>query len=73
MKYKIYRTSDWIGEKPPCKDAYIDKTPHSGETLWVIDIDNLKQLDDLVSEVGDIIISKDQKVNQIEIYDYYRE
>lgn len=73
MKYRIFRTSDMFGDNKPCRDAYVDKDLSDIEPIWVIDIDNLKQLDDLVSEVGDIIISKNNDVNEIEIYDYYRE
>lgn len=73
MKYRIERSSDWWGKKQPCKDAYKDGIDEDGHTLWSIDICNLKQIDDLVSEVGDIIIRKNDEVNEIEIYDDYRE
>lgn len=77
MKYIIERTSDWWRKEQPCKDAYKDGIDKNGHPLWSIDICNLKQIDDLVSEVGPIIISKNNDVNEIEryieIYDDYRE
>lgn len=77
MKYRIERSSDWWRKEQPCKDAYKDGIDKNGHTLWSIDICNLKQIDDLVSEVGPIIISKNDEVNEIEryieIYDDFRE
>lgn len=73
MKYRVVRTSDRWSKNRPCKDAYKDGIDESGYPIWFIDICNLEQIDNLVSEVGDIIISKNEEVNEIEIYDDYRE
>ena len=69
MKYIIYRTSDWFEEEKPHHRAYreIGKTETNSD--WHIDIDTLEQLQELIEEVGTIVLSK----NIIEIYDTYRE
>lgn len=73
MKYRINRTSDWEGLKKPCRDAYVDETLF-GRTLWAIDICSIEQMDELVKEVRtSIIIGKNNGVDEIEIYDAYRE
>lgn len=75
MKYRIRRTTDWKnGYEKPCEDAYEDGKNKFDEPQWAIDICNLKQIDDLVKEVGEIIIGKSHDgENWIEIYDDYRE
>lgn len=72
MKYRISRTSDWQGDEKPCKNAILeDKISKNTYHLnvWEIDISSLKDLYELIDEVGRIIIEKEN----IEIYDDYRE
>jgi hypothetical protein len=47
MKYSISRTSDWLGEKQPCKDAYKDGEIEDGLQAWAINVCSLKDLDDI--------------------------
>ena len=63
MKYQITRTSDWDGEEQPCKKAILE------QDCWVIEINSIDELQQLISEVGEIIVTH----NSIEIYDTYRE
>lgn len=71
MKYRITRTSDYLGsETPPCRGAYKGKRTEWGEQTWYIDIDALEQLQDLIEETNkSVIVSRED----IEIYDTYRE
>ena len=71
MEYQITRASDIFGEEKPCKNAvlarkYYDYT-HRG--YWYIEINSITDLQELISEVGQIIVTK----KSIEIYDAYRE
>ena len=70
MTYEISRTSDFFNtnNNKPCTNAY-QKTPTSNKWQWFIDINNIEQLQELINEVGRIIINK----TSIEIYDDYRE
>lgn len=70
MIYKIHRTSDFCGHQKPCSKAYegiYDDTVWYQE--WLIDIDTLEHLHELIAEVGRIILQE----NEIEIYDDFRE
>ena len=69
MKYVIYRTSDWFGTEKPCQKAYKEIEDKETDSDWHIDIDTLEQLQELIEEVGTIVLSK----NIIEIYDAHRE
>lgn len=72
MIYKITRTSDWHGEKKPCEGAYLHKAgtlEYGKENEWHIAINSLQDLQNLIAEVGSIIINNEN----IEIYDDYRE
>lgn len=72
MIYTISRTSDWYGEKKPCEGAYLHKAGklEFGEVNeWHIAINSLKDLENLIAEVGSVIINEEV----IEIYDEYRE
>lgn len=81
MIYKITRTSDWYGEKQPCKNAYLHKKGQKDlpdedewditieEYEWHIAINTLEDIQNLINEVGCIVLSEDN----IEIYDSYRE
>lgn len=71
MKYSISRTSDWLGKKQPCKDAYKDGEIEDGLQAWAINVCSLKDLDDIAKETNcAVIYSYD---NVLEIYDTYRE
>lgn len=70
MKYKVEITSDYGGSKErPCKKAYAEGCDEWLTPIWYIDINTLEELQDLIAEVGEVIVSKDS----IEIYDTYRE
>ena len=72
MIYIISRASDWYGEKKPCEGACLHKAgnlEYGEENEWHIEINSLQDLQNLISEVGRIIINKEE----IEIYDGYRE
>ena len=70
MKYKVERTSDYGGSKErPCQKAYTGGFDNWLTPIWYIDINTLEELQDLIAEVGEVIVSKDS----IEIYDTYRE
>ena len=70
MKYKLERTSDYGGSRErPCKKAYAEDCDEWLIPIWQIDINTLEELQDLIAEVGEVIVSKDS----IEIYDTYRE
>lgn len=72
MIYRITRTSDWFGEKKPCEGAYLHKEGdlEFGEVNeWHIAINSLQDLQNLIAEVGSVIINEEE----IEIYDGYRE
>lgn len=76
MIYKIYRSTDTNGEKKPCKGAYFHKA-YTKELcgvveviqMWHIEINTLQDLQNLIAEVGELIINDEE----IEIYDGYRE
>lgn len=80
MKFKIFRTSSqWFRPETP-----LDKSKYNlkkimenqyGLDRWhyEINITSLKQLMQISEDVGQIIISTDDEIPTIEIYDYYRE
>ena len=71
MRYHITRTSDSFGEKQPCKNAVCARKYSTDKYFgyWYIEINSIPDLQELISEVGRIIIDDDS----IEIYDDYRE
>lgn len=70
MKYKVGRTSDYGGSKErPCKKAYAESCDEWLIPIWYIEINTIEDLRNLIDEVGEVIISKDE----IEIYDTFRE
>jgi hypothetical protein len=71
MKYIIKRTSDWWGEKQPCKDAYKDGEVKDGVQAWAINVCSLKDIDDITKETNCPVIYCFENV--LEIYDAYRE
>lgn len=69
MIYTIFRTSDIFGEYKPCEKAqktYVDELCYS---QYTIEINSLEELQELIKEVGEIIIDE----STIEIYDDFRE
>lgn len=70
MEYLIRRTSDYLGEEKPCRQAYKSGEDMWGNPIWYVDIHQLEQLQDIVRETGHSLILHD---NEIEIYDDYRE
>ena len=66
MEYGISRSSEWSEKVKPCKNAYKSESINR----WVIEINSLEELNELIEEVGCAVI-----INQdwIEIYDTYRE
>ena len=76
MKLYIDRASDPLCDNKPCKKAKIttgEFNPH--ETGYLISIDSLKDLLELMKEVGNIVIYTDAKKSpsHITIYDDYIE
>ncbi len=70
MKYIVTRTSFYgDDELKPCEDAVLEKLSN-GSVRWYININSLEEMEEFISEVGQIIISYG---NEIEIYDSYRE
>lgn len=70
MKYIVTRTSFYgDDELKPCEDAVLEKLSN-GSVRWYININSLEEMEEFISEVGQIIISYG---NEIEIYDNYRE
>ena len=75
MKFLIKRASFPDNRQQPCKDAKLKREIYfrSGEyrdTEWEIEINHFDELMRLIEEVGDIVITKD---NKIIIYDDYIE
>ena len=72
MKYRIFKTSLYFAgatEKPYSKSTQegLDKF---GDPNWVVEVNNLEDLQDIINESGkSIILTEDE----IEIYDDYRE
>ncbi len=77
MRFQIERTSDWIGEKPPCEGAVLMRKGTSiVDPVYIIDIASLEDLVKLMEKEGEIIIKEGYKgveLPVIEIYDTYRE
>ena len=77
MKFQIERTSDWIGEKLPCEGAVLMRKGTSiVDPVYIIDIESVEDLVELMKREGEIIIKasyKDGGLPVIEIYDTYRE
>ena len=70
MKYQVTRTSYYGNCKErPCKNAYAEGCDEWLIPIWYIKINTLEDLRNLIDEVGEVIISKDE----IEIYDTFRE
>ena len=70
MKYIVTRTSFYgDDELKPCEDAVLEKLSN-GSVRWYININSLEEMEEFISEVGQIIISYG---NEVEIYDSYRE
>lgn len=69
MIYDIHRTSDWFRENKPCEKAELKSLDEFGCSEYIIEINTLEDLQELIKEVGDIIIGE----STIEIYDDYRE
>lgn len=72
MQFRIWRTSDYYGEYPPCKDA-IEGEVEYGVKLWYIHFNNLKDLLSFVEEEGQVILNKINGEWELEIYDTHRE
>lgn len=70
MEYQIRRTSDWLGNEKPCKQAYKIGEDMWGNPIWCVDIHQLEQLQDIVRETRHSVILHEY---DIEIYDDYRE
>lgn len=69
MIYDIYRTSDWFRKNKPCEKAEFQGIDEYANNKYTIEINTLEDLQELIKEVGDIIIGE----SEIEIYDDYRE
>ena len=77
MKFRIYRTSDWVRNDAPCVDATLDSTTPHGEKNWAIEITDLDALLKLCGAEGEVIVKSPcpytDNLPCIEIYDDYRE
>lgn len=86
MKFKIFRTSsNWLHPKVPINESKYNlkkiveqkKNPNikwsTDEWRYEINIISIKQLIEIVEDVGEIIIGSDNGNFYIEIYDSYRE
>ena len=71
MKFRITRTSVCYDVKP-CEKAVKGKIGEN-ERDWLIEINTLEELIELVEKEGQIIVSKDNSQPEIEIYDGDRE
>lgn len=69
MIYKIYRTSDYYRKNKPCEKAQLTRFDELCYSEYTIEINSLEELQELIKEVGDIIIDE----STIEIYDDFRE
>ena len=71
MKYNIDRTSDTgnLNKRKPCSKAYLSGYDEWQYPRWCIEINTIEELQELINEVGEIIVNKES----IEIYDDYRE
>ena len=69
MIYEIYRTSDIFKEYRPCEKAELQSIDERGYSRYTIEINSLEDLQELIKDVGSIIIDE----STIEIYDDYRE
>ena len=74
MLFRVYRTSCWGGsEAKPCENAIFNKE----EEEWVVEINSLEELLELIEEQDEDIIIKTKRsgysFQTIEIYDDYRE
>ena len=70
MKFEIYTASDIFKRKKPCDKAILD------DDVWVIEINNLQDVLNLMEEEGDIILyqrREGDKYHEICIYDGYVE
>ena len=68
--FEISRTSDWQGKNKPCKKAKKLRKNEFGETRYVIDINSLEELIEVLQEVGSPLIMSE---HSLEIYDDWRE
>lgn len=70
MKYRINRTSDFFPAERPCSRASLAGSDQWGNPIWSIEVDTIKDLQDIIRETGHpVIVDNDS----IEIYDDYRE
>lgn len=70
MKYIITRTSDWSGKEQPCSQAFQDGTDKYGHPIWRVDINSLDDLQSIIKECDASVIVG---LNDLEIYDDFRE
>lgn len=78
MKFIIVRTSDPDAEEKPYEDAEFVEINSWGENLWEVEINSLKELQEVVLNTKCPIIldyQEEREINKwsIEIYDGYRE
>lgn len=73
MQFVIHRSSDIIAKEPPCSTSYTREGATEYQVSWVIDICTLEELIAFKEEEGTLILSKEDDLNSIEIYDAYRE
>jgi hypothetical protein len=76
VKFKVSRTSDFWGDKPPTSNAIQEEQIKNGrkKKIWMIDIENLNDLLSFAKEHGSIVFSNDDgDLPEVEIYDDYRE
>ena len=71
MKFEIWRASNWQNEsESPCNKAYVDIEYNGSNEKYLIDINTLEELMELIEEIDeDVIVNKDR----ILIYDSWLE
>lgn len=78
MKYIVRRASIWNDDTCPCEEAEQKTIPNKGEKrkVWMVKINNLKNLMEFKEKYGDIIIQDSilyKGYTEILIYDDYIE
>lgn len=75
MVYKIYSIKNLTSHTKPCKNAYQTGMSYQNEyPTWAIEINSLENLQELINEVGTIVLYRnlDLKCYIIEIDEYHR-
>lgn len=70
MKVRVTRVSDSLSK--PISECYMGKDNYNN-TIWLLDVDSMTDLMDIISKYGSVIIHKGKKYPLIMIYDDYVE